>query len=157
MTAEVKVRPYEVRDLDGVMRIFRAEHERQKFGRFMPFSEPTVIALCGLSTYDRSAFALFVAHEKDRIVGIIGALVVPFYANRDVLMCNILFWGVEPESQKSGIGLALLKCAIDHGRNLGAKLLVMQAEADEIRPDNPVHAYRKHGFERLESTWIKEL
>lgn len=49
-----------------------------------------------------------IAEVDGKLVGVLGAMIVPHLFNKEVLGCHEVVWWVLPEYQKSGIGIEML-------------------------------------------------
>lgn len=99
---------------------------------------------------------LIVAELEGRVVGAVGALAVPLYANRDVLTASELYWYVDEDHRNSGAGKLLLAGIEDAARARGVKLFGMMA-LDAVEPDKAAAMYKRLGYQPGERTFYKVL
>jgi GNAT superfamily N-acetyltransferase len=99
---------------------------------------------------------LIVAELEGRVVGAVGALAVPLYANRDVLTASEMYWYVDEEHRDTGAGKALLAGIEDAARERGVKLFGMMA-LQAVEPDKAAAIYKRLGYQPGELTFFKVL
>jgi GNAT superfamily N-acetyltransferase len=103
-----------------------------------------------------AARLLVVAEVDGYVVGAVGLMAVPCYANRDVLTASELYWYVEDEYRDSGAGKALLAEIEDAARAAGVKLLGMML-LEAVEPEKAAAIYRRLGYQAGERSFFKVL
>lgn len=103
-----------------------------------------------------AAQLLIVADIEGMVVGAVGALSAPLYANKSVLAASELYWYVEDEHRDSGVGKLLLTALEDAARACGVTLLGMIA-LDAVEPEKACAIYRRLGYVPGERTFLKVL
>lgn len=99
---------------------------------------------------------LIVAEVEGVVVGAVGAMATPLYANRDVLASAELYWYVEPEHRDSGVGKALLVAIEEAARSRGVKLFGMML-LEAVEPEKAAAIYKRLGYLPGERTFFKVL
>lgn len=99
---------------------------------------------------------LVVAEVDGYVVGAVGLMAAPCYANRDVLTASELYWYVEDEYRDSGAGKALLADIENAARAAGVKLLGMML-LEAVEPEKAAAIYRRLGYQAGERTFLKVL
>ena len=130
-----------------------------KFIEYSPLSGKTFINYGDLSdtlsmmiSEDKQACWVMVVEGK--IVGMSGAMIFPFYANRDYQIAQELFWYVAEEHR--GNGKQLLNAMENWSTSRGAKALHMiSLETDSAKAMD--RYYKRSGFNPIEHTYSKEL
>lgn len=85
--------------------------------------------------------------------GMAAAMVIPAFLNYGVLNAAELFWWIDPEKRGNGSGLELLKGLEMWARSKGAdRLSMIEMSGFEVGK-----LYEKHGFEKAETTFVKQL
>lgn len=96
---------------------------------------------------------LLVAEEGDRIVGMAGGMVFPFYFNNSHLTGNEMFFWVSPE-RRGGLGVRLLHALEDAAKSKGCKSFSMNL-METVNPEATLRFYRRNGYRPLERTVVK--
>lgn len=86
----------------------------------------------------------------------IGGMIFPYHFNKAHLAAQELFWWVDEKDRKNGLGKKLLKGFSDWAAEKGATTLHMIALSNASH-DHVENLYKKHGFDRLETTYVKLL
>ena len=92
--------------------------------------------------------------EKDRLVGVAGAMVYPFYMNLHHQTAQEVFWWIDPEHR--GIGGKLFDALVEEVKKRGAKSLSMIA-LETLSPERVGEIYKAKGFRLSEHSYIKKL
>lgn len=100
--------------------------------------------------------AMLLVVETDKVVGSVGGLLVPCYANMDVLIGSELFWWVEPEYRDSGAGKLLLTGIEQAAKARGVQYWSMMA-LEAVEPDKAAAVYQRFGYSPSERTYTKAL
>lgn len=87
--------------------------------------------------------------------GAILGVVAPHPFNPRVLIATELFWYVEPEYRASKFSVNLVKQFEDKAKECGARFVFMMAI--EHSNDMAIRLYPKLGYNKLETTFIKEI
>ncbi len=92
--------------------------------------------------------------EKEKLVGMAGALVYPFYFCSSHLTAQEIFWWVDPEHR--GIGSLLFDALLDEVKKSGAHSLSMIA-LETLNPEKVGEFYKSRGFRPSDRSYIKRL
>lgn len=101
-----------------------------------------------------SPMGLLVVAEEEKIVGIAGVILFPFYFNHSFLCGQELFWYVEPEYR--GIGNHLYNYLEEKAREKGCQALIMIA-LEKLHPKAVGKIYERKGYKKHENLYIKRL
>jgi len=86
----------------------------------------------------------------------LGFVVFPMFMNRGTLIAQELFWWVDEDKRKSGVGLKLLRAAEKHAKELGAKAMMMLSIAD-LDGDKVNKLYKAKGYKPQEQSFMRVL
>lgn len=133
------------------------------------FFRSTGMVIAGLS-FDRASMeafladmldspdhVLFVARDKNTVVGVVGGFLTAPMFNRNVRVAQESFWYVSPESRKTGVGEALYRTFAQWAEAMGAVTLVMATVGDKPSNDRIHDRYIEQGFQALERHYFKPL
>ncbi len=121
--------------------------------RDIPYCPDSIMETCAMMLAQR---LLLVAEMNDRVVGAVGAMASPLYANKSVLVGAELFWWVEPEYRNTGVGKLMLKGIEDAAREAGISRFSMMA-FDDIEVEKAAAIYARVGYNPTERTFGKVL
>lgn len=99
---------------------------------------------------------LLVAEDDGEIAGFVGGIAFPLYANTSVFVGQELFWWVEPQYRKVGVGNALLDAVEARAKEKGLlywSMMFMSA----VEPEVAKQVYLKRGYKETEVAFAKEL
>lgn len=91
-----------------------------------------------------------------KIIGAVGGVVGPLYANMDFKVGSELFWWVEPEHRKGGAGTLLLLEIERAAREAGVTYWAMMA-LESVGIERAEAIYLANGYQRAERTYVKRL
>lgn len=97
---------------------------------------------------------LLVVEKDERLVGMAGALIYPFYFNQGHLTSQEMFWWVDEAHR--GIGSQLFDALEENIRRRGAMSLSMIA-LDRLSPDRVGSFYERRGFRPSERMFIRRF
>lgn len=121
-------------------------------GRGVTFDPRSFAATCGFLA-DKGI--LLVAESQGRVVGMLGAQLMPAYWNVEVTLCQECFWFVDKDSRK-GVGSALLRELEARATDAGARFCAMVAEHG-LRGDAVGRLYKAKGYAPAESVFWRPL
>jgi GNAT superfamily N-acetyltransferase len=98
---------------------------------------------------------LLVVERSDRLVGMAGALLFPFYFNTSHRTGQEIFWWVEPEA-RGREALALFAALEEQARDAGAESFIM-SNVEAMRSEAVARYYRRRGYRAAENTFIKRF
>lgn len=99
---------------------------------------------------------IFVATDDERVVGMAGALLFPFYMNEDVMSCQEVFWWVEPGSRKGTTGVRLLNEVEEWAKSNGAQTFNMMC-LEHLNPDKVEKLLTHKGYDKTERHFMRTL
>lgn len=103
----------------------------------------------------------FIALDKDRVIGIIGVLVVSSFFDDTQIIASELVWYVEQEYRGKGAGKNLLNYMEDYYRKRGDIDLIIVTAGHftiETGTDRALDIlYRRKKYKKLEIHYVKEL
>lgn len=99
---------------------------------------------------------LLVAEKDKEVVGMVGALLYPFYFNLSHITGQELFWWVRPELRGGRAGYLLLRQVEAEAKSRGATTFSMIA-LDSVSPEIAGGIYIKSGYRASEYSYIKRL
>ena len=102
---------------------------------------------------EAEAGTVIAATENDKIIGGIGLLTYPAFED-DVLNTQEAFWYVKEDNR--GAGVKLYKAAEKYAKEVGSKRLAM-IYLETSMPQKVETFYKRIGFKKAETTYIKEL
>lgn len=99
---------------------------------------------------------LIVAEIDGRVIGALGCVIGPLYANRSVLVSSELYWYIEPERRRSGAGKQMIAEMQQRAALRNVKFFCMML-LEAVEPDRAAAIYKQLGFEPAERTVMKVL
>jgi|GEM_PF-1651852 len=119
----------------------------------VPYCPDSVALTCG----HMIAQGLLVYAEVDgECAGFIGALRSPLFLNREYHVAAELWFWVEPQHRKTGIGRMMLNQMESAAKTAGIYRLSMMA-IEGMQLDRVAAMYEADGYEPAERTWSKRL
>lgn len=99
---------------------------------------------------------IFVVDDNDKAVGMAGALLFPFYMNKDVLSCQEIFWWINPENRKGLAGMKLLKAVEKWAKDNGAFTFNMMC-LEHLEPEKVEKLLTIKGYNKTERHFMRIL
>lgn len=99
---------------------------------------------------------LLVGESEGLVVGMVGALLYPFYFNSSHITGQELFWWVNEDQRKSGIGKKLLSGLEEKAKEMGAASFSMVA-LEKMNPKIMDRVYKMSGYFSAEHTYYKRM
>ena len=127
--------------------------EQTEFGEDVPYSEESIIRWLPLMA-DQGL--LFLAEEGPDIVGFIGGLSAPIYANDSYKSGAELFWYLDPAHRNGGAAMELLEAIENAARASGCTYWTMIA-LESMQPERVGEIYEKAGYKSFERSFTKRL
>ncbi len=120
-----------------------------------------------LTTYDRDSVRSTMTHLMDSgvllvgesegiVVGMVGAMIYPFYFNNSHITGQELFWWVNEDQRKSGVGKKLLSGLEDKAKSMGVDSFSMVA-LEKMNPEIMDRVYKMSGYFSAEHTYYKRM
>lgn len=88
--------------------------------------------------------------------GMIGFVIFPLFMNASYLVSQELFWWVDEEQRKSGLGIDLLSQAENLSKELGAKQMIMLS-LKKLHGDRISKLYNSRGYQERENSFMRAL
>lgn len=99
---------------------------------------------------------LLVGEIEGSVIGMVGAVLYPLYFNIRHLTGQEMFWWVDPDYRKTGIGKQLLVELEKKAYSMGADSFSMIA-LDKINPEIMGRVYKMNGYFPAEHSYYKRL
>lgn len=149
------IRDTTTEDNDELLRMCKSFFSRTGYARLVDFDKDSMIKTLEHLRNDDNG-VLLIATDGDKTIGMIGALLYPFYFNHSHTTGQEMFWWVDPEHRKSGAGIELLKAVEAEARQRGAQSFSMIA-LDSMTPEQVGNIYMKQGYQKSEHSYIRSL
>ena len=95
-------------DIPNILTLTRTFYEQTSYNKWAAFDDESVTTLINAL---RTRGILFVAQVDDALVGIIGAMSMPYMFNTEFTSVYEVIWYVDPAHRKTSLGIDLLKRA----------------------------------------------
>lgn len=137
-------------DRDYIVEFVKRFYQQTSYSKVAPFCNETVANLT--EHLIKTGIMLLATHEG-KLIGILGLAITPFIFNSNYLSCTEVIWYVDPEHQKSGIGVELIQRA-DKIRQLKgcASFQMVRLEESPAKLDE---LFLKLGFKPTEYCFTK--
>lgn len=119
------------------------------------YSADAVMSLVERTTQSEDLVTV-VAEEGGQIVGFAAGVVYPSIFNPSVLVGQELFWWVEPEHRRGGVGARLMAALESWAKARGAKAFTMLSMHD-LDGEAVGALYQRAGYRPLERTYWKVI
>lgn len=139
-------------DVPAIVRMGRRFFEVSPYPNFTEYNEDAVEGVFYRMIASDQA-AIIVAGEDDP-VGCIGLLITPLFFAPDTMVCNEMFWWVDPDQR--GCGLDLVEAGERWAKRSGADIIAMSAIM-AMDGDRIARLYERRGMVRAETTYMKGL
>lgn len=127
--------------------------EQTEYSPHVPYSEESIIRWLEMMSEQG---LLFLAEADGEIVGFIGGVAAPMYANDAYLAGAELFWYLDPRYRKGGTALDLLSAIEDAARGIGCTWWTMIA-LEAVEPERAASIYERSGYKPMERSFTKRL
>lgn len=97
---------------------------------------------------------LLLAEHDDRIVGLIGAFLLPWMFNRNVLTAHEVIWWVDESERRGSVGMELKQACERDAKDFGA-VAIQMPHFTHIPAAGKL--YERSGYEHTESVYLKRL
>ncbi len=92
----------------------------------------------------------------DGVSTLLGFVVFPMFMNNDTIIAQELFWWVDEDKRKTGIGIEILKKAEDIAREHGATTMMMLS-LKKLDGEKVNKLYKSLGYEEREQSYMRLL
>jgi len=142
-------------DIDDLMRMCELFFSKTGYEDIVEFDKTSMLnTLDNLLTEEN--YILYIAKSGDETIGMIGTILYPFYFNNSHLTGQELFWWIDFEYRKSGVGALLLNAIEEESKKKGAKSFSMIA-LDSMNPEIVGGIYKDRGYKNSEHSYIRSL
>jgi len=86
----------------------------------------------------------------------IGFVVFPMFMNSSTIISQELFWWVDEEARKTGVGIEILKKAEDLSKEHGASVMAMLS-LNDLDGEKVNKLYEKLGYKQREQSYMRAL
>ncbi len=149
------IRQATIDDIGALSAMGRAFLSYSPYGKHVAFDEASANETAKRLLEDEHS-TILVAEAEGQIVGMVGGLIYPHYFNYESLVGQELFWWVNQEHRKTGVGIKLLNAFEQWVKSMGAHLNFMIALSDE-HEQKITALYEMHGYKPAERIFIKGL
>ena len=119
----------------------------------VPYSEESILRWLPLMVEQG---LLFLAEEGTEIVGFIGGLAAPIYANDKYKSGAELFWYLDSANRKGGAAMELIRAIENSARESGCTYWSMIV-LESMQPERVGEIYKKNGYKLFERSFTKRL
>jgi GNAT superfamily N-acetyltransferase len=119
----------------------------------VPYSPAGFADWCGLML---GHGLLFVADDRERLVGMIGGVSMPFIVNPEHRVGAELIWWLEPDHRGTGAGDLMMDAIEAAAKELGCVYWSMMS-LEAVNPAAAARIYTRRGYKLAEHTFCKEL
>lgn len=88
--------------------------------------------------------------------GMIGFVIFPLFMNASYFVAQELFWWVDEDQRKSGLGIELLSKAEELSKEYGANQMIMLS-LKKLDGDRVSKLYKSRGYQERENTFMRAL
>ena len=138
-------------DIPEVMRMSKTFYPLTRYELLAELDESSVEDLIRALV---DSHILLLARRNDKIVGLIGAFVLPWMFNRNVLTAHEVIWWVDVDERRGSIGMDLKEACEEQAKTLGAVALQMPHFTDIPEAGK---LYERSGYEHTESIYLKRF
>lgn len=143
------IRIAEMRDVPELLRMGKRFHEVSGYSEFVSYDPETVTQMFKTLIENKT----LLTDGKNTMLGFV---VFPFFFNKNILTAQELFWWVDKDKRKTGIGVEILRSAEKQANLLGAKSLIM-LNIKNLDGDSVGRLYKSLGYKETEQTYMRSL
>lgn len=148
----MNIRPAEEKDIPAIIRMGRKFWDQTAYREIIYCPD----SIASSAREMMAAKLLLVVETEGWVFGAVGAIAMPCYANKSVLVGSELYWWIEPEYRDSGAGKLLLTGIEQAARLAGVTLFGMIA-LEAVEPEKAASIYTRCGYIPGERTFLKRL
>lgn len=140
-------------DVPAIIEMGRSFFDASGYSGIIAFDAKTAKTAIETIIIDKHAIIL-VAEIHEQLIGMVAAILHPFYFNINHLTGQELVWWIEPEHRTGTAGIRLIKAIEQWAKSNGAKTFSMISLANNRRVEQ---IYERRGYLPSENTFIKSL
>lgn len=149
--------PVDRRYLDQLIEFGRHFYNEAEFyKKGLLFEDQSLEATLNFLIGNEMSILLFVVDQYDKVVGSIAGVCAPWILFNKQIVCQELWFWLEPEYRSGRLGNWLLKAFESKAKQLGATHLIM-GTFDNPREKVLIRYYKLKGYQKLETHVIKRL
>ena len=146
------------KDIPEILEACKSFFNASQYGETSKFNERYVLETIHSLVHGKKeqGVILLSRNEQNECTGLLGALksILPF--SGESVACELVWW-VYPEYRKGRHGLILFK-AFEYWCEHIAKVKKIQvSNLDSINPDVMENIYKKFGYNKYETAWMKDI
>jgi GNAT superfamily N-acetyltransferase len=155
LRVECRVRAATETDIPRIIEMGRPFWEQTQY-RETPYDPDSMDHFCRVMLHSE---LLLVAQDgmDGKVIGAVGGVSGPLYANMDVKVGSELFWWVEPGYRNGGAGKLLLLEIEKAAARAGVTYWAMMFLSGAGDPERAANIYLANGYQRAEMTFMKRL
>ncbi len=138
-------------DIPEVMRMSKTFYPLTRYELLAELDESSVEDLIRALV---DSHILLLARRNDKIVGLIGAFVLPWMFNRNVLTAHEVIWWVDESERRGSVGMELKQACERDAKDFGA-VAIQMPHFTHIPAAGKL--YERSGYEHTESVYLKRL
>lgn len=150
---KIKIRKAKESDITKLSELLEVLHSESAFKDLADFSAESVQYTCFTMINSTSAEVL-VAEVDGELIGCSSFFITPFYFNADVPIAYGVFFWVNPEYRKHGVGKALYEQCMSLAKLMGATGTIVGVAAED---DYLEQYHTRNGFTLFEKQLIKKV
>lgn len=144
-----------LKDIPALLRLGKKFHESAELSNLLDYDTESVSASIS-NMIEGDAGAVIVSTDGSKITGMIGLISFPSYMNFSTKLAQELFWWVEPEYRKTGVGVDLIKAAETWAELMEVSHIIMMS-LESSNPEQVNNLYTKLGYTKKENTFYKGI
>ncbi len=152
-SAKTRIREATENDIPRIIEMGRSFFDASGYSGIIEFNAETAKTAIETIIIDNHAIIL-VAEGQERLIGMLAAILHPFYFNINHLTGQELVWWIEPEYRTGTAGIRLIKAIEQWAKSNGAKTFSMISLAVNRRVEQ---IYERRGYSPSENLFIKSL
>ena len=123
----------------------------------IPYNPDAVADLCArlIGNYELG-FILVIADDCDVVKGFLLVTTSPFPFSPDITIAGELAYYIDEDLRKGGLGRKLMEHGESVARSRGVRYMTLVAMESSM-PEQVAALYRAMGYEKTETTYLKEL
>jgi GNAT superfamily N-acetyltransferase len=139
-------------DIPRIVTMAERFYAQTRYGEIAPMAKESA---AGLAIVMMEQGVMLLAEHDGEVVGMVGLFIEPFTFNITKTMATEIVWWVEPEHQRSGIGMELLAAIEPACRAKGADVIRMMCLAGQCEGAEAI--YTRMGYVPSEHAYTKVL